>query len=847
MSISITKRDGTKETFNADHINRSIERACIGLTDPIGKVTQIATETQLTLYDGITTEEMDIATINAALQNAQNDIEFDKVATRLLLKTIYKKVLGDFHTTEEFVGPHQTHFKEYIAHAIELNLLDKRLAELFDLEELARAFDLERDELYKYSGLSTMIDRYLIKDQHQKPLETPQYFWMRVAMGMSLNEKNPTEQAKKFYEKMSKLEYLSAGSTNIGAGTNNPRLSNCFLMEIQDDMEHIGKTVSDVLLLSKATGGIGLSVTRLRAEGSVLKSNNTISSGPVPFMHIIDSAVRAVQRGGKKKGALCFYMENWHLNFQDFLDLKQNAGDDYRRTRTANTAVYISDEFMKRVSKGEDWYLFDPNEVKDLVDLYGEEFSKRYNEYVDMAEAGKMRLWSKIPARQQYRNILVSLETTSHPWLTWKDTINVRALNNNTGTIHSSNLCTEVMLPQDRDNIAVCNLISINLAKHIKEKQINWFLLEDSVRLAIRQLDNLVDINRLPIPEAVRADSENRAVGLGLMGFADTIEQLGYSYEDEEAFDLSDKVFEFISYMAIDESAKLAQERGSYKNFPNSEWSKGHVPVDTLLKLEIMRGTPLTVRKESATISPPLNWDLLREKVKKGMRNATVLAIAPNANIGLVAGTSPGIDPRFAQMFSRNKISGKYLEVNQNLIHDLNKEGLWEKVREQILMNHGDISEIDVIPERLKKIYKTSFAVSAYAFVEVAARAQKWVDQGISRNMYLDTRDIEEVMNIYTGAWEKGLKTTYYLHMKPRHNAEQSTTRVNKSEMTGKRGFAGIQKKKEDVVEEVAVAQVSPVMPLAPEPVAVAATKAPAFTIHAPEDPQDALLCEGCQ
>ncbi len=861
MDISITKRDGTKEPFNADRINRSIERACRGLSDPIGKVTQIASETELTLYDGITEEEMDIATINAALQNAQNDIEFDKVATRILLKTIYKKVVGDFHSDEELAKLHRDHFKDYLMNAIELGLLDKRLGTLFDLTEIANTLKVDRDELYKYSGLSTMRDRYLTKAADQTPLETPQYFWMRVAMGMSLNETDPTAWAKKFYEKLSKLEYLSAGSTNIGAGTNNPRLSNCFLMEIQDEMEHIGKTVSDVLLLSKATGGIGLAVTRLRAEGSVLKSNNTVSSGPIPFMHIIDSAVRAVQRGGKKKGALCFYMENWHYNFQDFLDLKQNAGDDYRRARTANTAAYLSDEFMKRVSNGDDWYLFDPKEVVDLIDLYGEAFSKRYNEYCAMADRGEMKLWKKMPARQQYKNILVSLETTSHPWLTWKDTINVRALNNNTGTIHCSNLCTEVTLPQDRDNVAVCNLVSINLPRHISAGQIDWFKLEESVRLATRQLDNLVDINRLPIPEAVNADTKNRAVGLGLMGFADAIEQLGFSYEDQGAHELADKVFEFISYMSIDESAKLAQERGSYENFPGSAWSKGQVPIDTLAKLEDARGTALTVFRGSVKITPPLDWETLRAKVKKGMRNATVLAIAPNANIGLVAGTSPGIDPRFAQMFSRNKISGKYLEVNPNMITALKKEGLWEKVREQILTNHGDLSEIDIIPDRIKKIFKTSFAISPYAFVEVAARAQKWVDQGISRNMYLDTRDIDEVMRIYQSAWEKGLKTTYYLHMKPRHTAEQSTTAVNKSQMTGKRGFAALGVKAvapvqaapspaevATAIEQTSLVSEGVTTPVADaKPVAAASAPAPEFVIHGPVDPQDALLCEGCQ
>ena len=463
MAINITKRDGTKAAFNADRINKSIERACRGMTDPISKVIQIATETRLTLYDGITTEELDLATINAALQNTQYDLEFDKIATRLLLKVIYKKVMGDYDpdaeswnmSDDEFSKLHAIHFKDYIKNAIEKKLLDERLGTLFDLDELADALIVANDELYKYSGLSTMLNRYLMKDEKQGPLETPQYFWMRVAMGMSLNESDPTAWAKKFYTKMSALEYLSAGSTNIGSGTPHPKLSNCFLMEIHDDMEHIGKTVSDVLLLSKATGGIGLSVTKLRAEGSLLRSNNTVSSGPVPFMHIIDSAVRAVQRGGKKKGALCFYMENWHLNFQDFLDLKQNNGDDYRRTRTANTAVYISDEFMKRVIAGDEWYLFDPKEVADLNELYGKEFSKRYNEYVEMAKAGKIKIFQTIPARQQYKNILVSLETTSHPWLTWKDTINVRALNNNTGTIHCSNLCTEVTLPTDRDNVAV--------------------------------------------------------------------------------------------------------------------------------------------------------------------------------------------------------------------------------------------------------------------------------------------------------------------------------------------------------------------------------------------------------
>ncbi len=846
MTITITKRDGTKVPFNADRINKSIERACYGLKDPTSKVIQIATETELTLYDGITTEEMDTATINAALQNTQYGIEFDQIATRLLLKLIYKKVIGDYDhdeskniSREEFIKLHNARFKDYILNSVEKGILDKRMATLFDLNALSAFLKLENDELYKYSGLSTMQNRYLMKDEKQSPLETPQYFWMRVAMGMSLNEKDPTQWAKKFYDKMSKLEYLSAGSSNIGAGTPNPKLSNCYLMEMHDDMEHIGKTVSDILLLSKATGGIGLSVTKLRAEGSVLRSNNTVSSGPIPFMHIMDSAVHAVQRGGKKKGALCFYMENWHLNFQDFLDLKQNSGDDYRRTRTANTAVFVSDEFMKRVLEGVDWYLFDPKEVQELNELAGKDFSKKYNEYVELAKQGKIKMWSVMPAREQYKRILISLQTTSHPWLTWKDTINIRALNNNTGTIHCSNLCTEVTLPTDRDNVAVCNLASINLAKHITNGEVDWHKLEESVRLATRQLDNLVDINSLSIPEARRADSENRAVGLGLMGFADSIEQMGYSYEDPETYDFADKVFEFISYMSIDESANLAVERGPYKNFHGSGWSQGEVPIDTLAKLESARDRELTVSKDPLKTIPFLDWESVRAKVKKGIRNATLLAIAPNANIGLVAGTSPGIDPRFTQMFSRNKISGKYLEVNPNLMQVLEQENLWERTREQILENHGDIEDIPDIPDHIKKIYKTSFSISPYAYIEVAARAQKWVDMSISRNMYLDVREIDEIMNIYTTAWDKGLKTTYYLHMKPRHTAEQSTTIVNKAEVLGKRGFAvlrdkNLQTNTQKESQEKATGIFGSLAPMG--------AKLPKL-----EDPQEKFLCESCQ
>ncbi len=777
MNITVVKRDGQKEGYDANKINLAIEKAAEGLDDSIAWVTQIASELELTLFDGISTQQLDEAVIQVALQNVKDDPAFDTVAARLLLKTLYKRVLGDYDAPEELKELHRAHFAENITRGVEEGLLDPRLTQMFDLDRLAEALEPSRDDRLKYIGVVTLNNRYGIKGRNGDPLEVPQYFWMRIAMGLTLNEQDPTAQALRFYEKMSKLEYLAAGSTLVNGGTSYPQLANCFVMEMQDDIEHIAKTTRDVMWLTKGTGGIGLSVTKLRAQGSPIRSNNTSSTGPIPFMHTIDSVLRAVSRGGKKFGALCFYMENWHLDFPEFLDLRQNSGDPYRRTRTANTAVWISDEFMKRVQNDDYWYLFDPLEVSDLNELYGQAFSKRYAEYVAMAEAGELKMFKKMGAREQFKAILISLQGTSHPWLTWKDTINNRAVNNNTGTIHLSNLCTEICLPQDVDNVSVCNLASINLSMHLIDGKMDWDLVHESARVAVRQLDNLIDITRSSVEEADFSNEQNRAVGLGVMGFTDIIERLGYSYESEEAYDLIDEIMEHVAYAAIDESANLAKERGSYKNFEGSRWSQGLVPFDTIDLAEADRGIEIDVPRTTR-----LDWDALREKVKGGMRNATLMAIAPTASIGLVAGTTPGLDPQFSQIFSRSTSSGKFLEVNRNLVEALRERGLWEKTREAILQSQGDIQGIAEIPDDLKQIYKTSFQLSPYAFLEVAARAQKWIDQAISRNMYLETRDIDDLMSIYTSAWKRGVKTTYYLHMKPRHTAEQSTVKVNKSE-----------------------------------------------------------------
>ena len=775
--INVVKRDGTKEPFDANKINTAILKACEGLPDQISKVVQVATELQLTLFDGITTEQLDEAVIQTVLQNVKDDPDYDKIAARLLLKTVYKQILGDYETAEELKKLHAREFPKFVEAAVKEGLLDKRMADgRFDLKKLAAELDPARDDLSKYLGVVTNKNRYALRKQNGSPIETPQFTHMRIAMGLSYNESDPTTAAIEFYNHMSNLEYVPGGSTRVNAGGSFPQLSNCFLLNVDDDMESIAKAVRDTMWIAKGTGGIGIGFTKLRAAGSPVKTTNTESTGPIPFMKMIDTALFAVSRKGKKAGAAAIYMENWHLNFDQFVDLRQNSGDPYLRTRFANTAVFISDEFMKRVEKDQDWYLFDPAETPDLTELYGEAFSARYKEYIKMAEAGKLRTFDKVPARQQFKRILTSLQATSHPWLTWKDTINVRALNNNTGTIHLSNLCTEITLPQDKNNIATCNLVSINLSAFLGEdKTWDWDRLKEAARAAVRQLDNLCDITQTPIPEAMHSNQQTRAIGLGIMGFSDVLEKLGYCYESKESYDLVDQLTEFISYHAIDQSADLAKELGSYPTFAGSGWSKGLLPIDTVDKLSKDRGVKVKIDQKTR-----LDWDSLRKKVKKGMRNATLMAIAPTANIGHVAGTTPGIDPQFAQIFSRSTLNGKFLEVNHNLVRDLKKLGLWDNLKDEIFAAQGDIQDIDGIPQNIKDVYKTSFQLSPYAFIEVAARAQKWVDQAISRNMYLETRDIDEYVKIYSEAWKRGLKTTYYLHVKPRHQSEQTTVSVDK-------------------------------------------------------------------
>lgn len=811
-TLHITKRDGSREVYRAELINRAIERACLGLEALPEKVMKVISDFELTLYDGITTREIDKSLVIAASQNIKEDLDYDTIAKNLLLLTIYKDCIDGYDYHENVDDRHKGYFKRYIKRGVEESILDPRMVDLFDLDRLGDEIDTERDRLFKFLGLTTLYDRYLIRDAKQNLMETPQAFWMRVCMGLSLEEAEPTERALDFYHHISKLEYVPATPTLFNSGTLHPQLSSCYIMNMYDEIEHIGKTVTDTMLLSKFAGGIGVNVTNVRAIGSHIKTINGKSSGVIPFLKILDVTIKGITQGGKRRGSICFYMENWHYEFDEFLTLRENSGDPYRRTYAANTAVWVSDEFMRRVEADEEWYLFDPAEVSDLPELYGEEFSKRYQHYEREAEAGRIKLFKKIGAREQYKEILMKLQTTSHPWLTFKDAMNVRALTKNAGVIHSSNLCTEIALPNDRENIAVCNLASINLSRFLFDSQpqeistgsfvqagerlataqfIDYEKLEKAVRLAVRGLDNVIDINFYPVSETKHSNSLNRPVGLGLMGFTETIESLKMPYDSSEAANLIDEVMEFISYIAIDESCNLAQERGAYQNFTDSGWSKGQVPYDTLAVLERERGVQLEVSRQTKR-----DWARLRRRVREGVRNSTLMAIAPNATIGLISGTTPGIDPNFSNIFSRNTLSGKFLEFNPQLEKDLKKLDMWEEVKEDIIAHRGDITLIEDIPFDMKELYKTSFQVNPEAYTTIASRAQKWVDQAISRNMYLETRDVSRMQMIYASGWRKGLKSTYYLHMKQRHAAEQSTTKVNKRAMRkGFMGFGGVNKK----------------------------------------------------
>ena len=646
----------------------------------------------------------------------------------------------------------------------------------FDLPKLAAALRLDRDSQFTYMGAQTLYDRYFIHDDGRR-LETPQYFWMRVAMGLAINEgEQKHERAIEFYEALSSFRFTSSTPTLFNAGTLHPQLSSCYLSTVMDDLDHIFKVVSDDAKLSKWAGGLGNDWTNVRATGAHIKGTNGTSQGVIPFLKVANDTAVAVNQGGKRKGAMCAYLETWHLDIEDFLELRKNTGDERRRTHDMNTANWIPDLFMKRVKANAPWTLFNPSETPDLHDLYGAAFETRYEEYERLAEAGKIKLFKRIEAVALWRRMLTMLFETGHPWLTFKDPSNIRSPQSHRGVVHSSNLCTEILLNTSAEETAVCNLGSVNLAAHCGDQGLDGDLLARTIRTGVRMLDNVIDINFYPTPEARNANLKHRPVGLGLMGFQDALYKLRLPYASEAAVEFADTSMELISFHVLLASAELAKERGAYSTFQGSKWEQGLLPIDTIQLLETERGSLDMDR------SVKLDWNKVREAIRQnGLRNSNTMAIAPTATISNIVGVVQSIEPTYKPLFAKANLSGDFTTANTFLVADLKRLGLWDdEMVDDLKYYDGVISEIERIPVDVKELYRTAFEIEPRWLIECASRRQKWIDMGQSLNLYLAQPNGKLLSEMYLFAWEKGLKTTYYLRSLAATQIEKSTTDVNR-------------------------------------------------------------------
>lgn len=772
--FNITTKDGQSKVLTEAHLHKRINHACRGYEDTVS-VEELLDATLINFYDGIKEEEIDSATIMAARTKIEVDPSYAYVASRILLDKLYRETMGVNSFDKALAKEHGKYFKKYIKHGVHLDRLSPELLE-FDLDKIANHMDLERDNLFTYLGLQTLYDRYFIHEEGRR-LETPQIFWMRVAMGLSLREEDKTEKALEFYNVLSEFYYVSATPTLFNSGTTHSQLSSCFLSTVLDDLSHIFKVISDDAQLSKWSGGLGNDWTNVRATGAVIKGTNGNSQGIIPFLKVANDTAVAVNQGGKRKGALCSYLETWHYDIEDFLELRKNTGDDRRRTHDMNTANWIPDLFMKRVQEEGKWTLFNPSDVPDLHDLYGLAFEKRYNEYEQMTRDGQIKLFKTIDAVDLWRKMLSMLFETGHPWITFKDPSNIRSPQDHVGVVHSSNLCTEILLNTSKEEVAVCNLGSVNLPKHVTKDGIDQKRLEKTIKTALRMLDNVIDINFYPIAETKNANQKHRPIGLGLMGFQDSLYKLGISYASPEAVEFADRSMEMISYYAILSSSELAKERGTYQTYKGSKWDRGYLPIDTLDILEKERGGYLDVDRKAQ-----MDWEIVRKSVKEhGVRNSNIMAIAPTATIANIAGVSASIEPAYKHLYVKSNLSGEFTIPNIYLIEKLQELGIWDaEMLDDLKYYDGEISEIERIPDEIKKIYLTAFQIDPEWLIECGAKRQKWIDMGQSLNLYLSEPSGKKMHEMYTLAWKKGVKTTYYLRTLGATQIEKSTTDINK-------------------------------------------------------------------
>ena len=774
------KRETTTQKSEESAINDAkggfegkVHKACEGLDDV--KPEELIEAIRATAYEGISEEDLSNCILIAARTFVEKEPNYSFVTARLLLDDIENEVLRFLNIDTSIKNDRSEMYQKAlvgsIEKGIELEFLDERLKD-FDLDRLGKSIKAENDLNFTFLGLQTLYDRYFITHEDTR-YEMPQVFLMRVAMGLSINEKDKNDKAEEFYKLLSSFDYMSSTPTLFNSGTRRPQLSSCYLTTVPDDLSGIYGAIHDNAMLSKWAGGLGNDWTNVRALGSRIKGTNGKSQGIVPFLKVSNDTAVAVNQGGKRKGAFCAYLECWHLDVEEFLELRKNTGDDRRRTHDMNTANWIPDLFMKRLMKNEEWTLFSPSDAPELHDLYGKEFEKKYEEYEKLTASGEIKLFKKIKAEDLWRKILTMLFETGHPWITFKDPCNIRSPQGHVGTVHSSNLCTEITLNTNNDEIAVCNLGSINLPQHIEDGKINVDQLKSSVKTAIRMLDNVIDINYYPVPQAENSNKKHRPIGLGMMGFQDALYKLNISYNSEEAVNFADESMELISYFAIQASAELAEERGTYESYDGSLWDQGIFPLDSIKILAEERGADFIDQNTDAK----LDWKKVREQVKKhGMRNSNVMAIAPTATIANITGVSPCIEPTYQNLYVKSNLSGEFTVINPYLVEELKKEQLWDDVMiADLKYSEGSLANINRVPENIKNMFQTAFEVEPMFIVESASRRQKWIDQAQSLNLYISNVDGKKLDNTYKMAWYKGLKTTYYLRAIGATSTEKAT------------------------------------------------------------------------
>jgi len=761
---TITTSNGDTKPLDENRLRKIIAEAVSGL-DGVDEDT-VVKEALRNLFDGIPEEDVGSALVMATRVNIEKDPNYSMVAARLLLDNLRGEALTYLNgraseaTQSEMAKRYPATFKKYIKQAVELELLDEELTR-YDLTKLGAAIKPERDHQFSYLGLQTLYDRYFIHTDEEVRFELPQIFFMRVSMGLAMNEVDREERAIEFYNLLSSFNFMSSTPTLFNSGTRRPQLSSCYLTTVPDSLDGIYSSIKDNALLSKFAGGLGNDWTRVRGLGSHIKGTNGKSQGVVPFLKVTNDTAVAVNQGGKRKGAICAYLETWHIDIEEFLELRKNTGDERRRTHDMNSANWIPDLFMQRVAEEGEWTIFSPEEVPDLHDLVGKEFAKAYEGYEAKAARGDIKLFKTLKAVDLWRKMLGMIFETGHPWITFKDPCNIRYSNQHVGVVHSSNLCTEIMLHTNDEEIAVCNLGSVNLPQHTTADGIDMEKLEKTVTTAMRMLDNVIEYNYYSVPQARNSNMQHRPVGLGVMGFQDSLYKQNIAYASMEAVEFADTSMEAVSYFAIKTSSDLAEERGTYPSYEGSLWSQGILPIDSIELMEKERGTDYYQVDKTTT----LDWDGLRKQVKKhGMRNSNTMAIAPTATISNICGVSQSIEPTYQNMFVKSNLSGEFTVVNSYMVNELKSLGLWDEVMiNDLKYFDGSVQPIDRIPEEIKEKYASAFEIDSRWLIEAGSRRQKWIDQGQSLNLYMKEPSGVKLDNLYKLAWVRGLKTTYYL------------------------------------------------------------------------------------